>query len=401
MTQQTLLQGEFDPTVPSRIVFGNGKVDFLKEEVRKLGGKRVLVLSGKTVAEKTDSVRRVNDALGDMAAGVYSNLPQRAPLSSAVEAANLAVAQGVDTLVGVGGSTISDASRMIAVLMAEGITTEAQLRQLGEDQDMMLSPNLEGKPLPLQVSIPTTLSAGEFNMGGGNVLDDQAGHKIRVRSPRLYADLIMLDAVMTEGTPDWLWLSTGVKALDHCIERLYTTGNQPAIDAPILAAAEMIFTHLPKSRESDNDPGARLQCLVAAWMSMMGAPNFATGLSHAIGHIIGVHYSVGHGYTSCVTQPYVMEFNRPVSAAKQALLARSAGLNTRGLSDEAAAEAAARAVDDFVLRLGMPHRLRELEIPEEDLPKIAELVLTDGGCRNNPVPITSSEQVMEVLRAAF
>jgi len=401
MIQQTLLQGEFDPTVRSRIVFGNGKVDFLKEEVRKLGGKRVLVLSGKTVAEKTDSVRRVNDALGDMATGVYSNLPQRAPLSSAVEAANLAVVQGVDTLVGVGGSTISDASRMIAVLMAEGITTEAQLRQLGEDQDMMLSPNLEGKPLPLQVSIPTTLSAGEFNMGGGNVLDDQAGHKIRVRSPRLYADLIMLDAVMTEGTPDWLWLSTGVKALDHCIERLYTTGNQPAIDAPILAAAEMIFTHLPKSRESDNDPEARLQCLVAAWMSMMGAPNFATGLSHAIGHIIGVHYSVGHGYTSCVTQPYVMEFNRPVSAAKQALLARSAGLDTCGLSDEAAAEAAARAVDDFVLRLGMPHRLRELEIPEEDLPKIAELVLTDGGCRNNPVPITSSEQVMEVLRAAF
>ena len=401
MTQQTLLQGEFDPTVPSRIVFGNGKVDFLKEEVRKLGGKRVLVLSGKTVAEKTDSVSRVNDALGDLSAGVYSNLPQRAPLSSAVEAANLAVAQGVDTLVGVGGSTISDASRMIAVLMAEGITTEAQLRQLGEDQDMMLSPNLEGKTLPLQVSIPTTLSAGEFNMGGGNVLDDQAGHKIRVRSPRLYADLIMLDAVMTEGTPDWLWLSTGVKALDHCIERLYTTGNQPAIDAPILAAAEVLFTHLPKSRESDNDPEARLQCLVAAWMSMMGAPNFATGLSHAIGHIIGVHYSVGHGYTSCVTQPYVMEFNRPVSAAKQALLARSAGLDTRGLSDESAAEAAARAVDDFVLGLGMPHRLRELEIPEEDLPKIAELVLTDGGCRNNPVPITSAEQVMEVLRAAF
>lgn len=401
MTQQTLLQGEFDPMVPSRIVFGNGKVDFLKEEVRKLGGKRVLVLSGKTVAEKTDSVRRVNDALGDMSVGVYSNLPQRAPLASAVEAANLAVAQGVDTLVGVGGSTISDASRMIAVLMAEGITTEAQLRQLGEDQDMMLSPNLEGKPLPLQVSIPTTLSAGEFNMGGGNVLDDQAGHKIRVRSPRLYADLIMLDAVMTEGTPDWLWLSTGVKALDHCIERLYTTGNQPAIDAPILAAAEMIFTHLPKSRESDNDPEARLQCLVAAWMSMMGAPNFATGLSHAIGHIIGVHYSVGHGYTSCVTQPYVMEFNRPVSAAKQGLLARSAGLDTRALSDEAAAKAAARAVDDFVLGLGMPHRLRELEIPEEDLPKIAELVLTDGGCRNNPVPITSAEQVMEILRAAF
>jgi len=401
MTQQLPLQGEFDPTVPTRIVFGNEKIDTLKDEVQKLGGKRVLVLSGRTVAEKTDSIRRTNDVLGQISVGTYTGLTQRAPLATAVEAANMAVANGVDTLVGVGGSTISDASRMIAVLMAEGITTVEQLRQLGEEQDMMLSPNLDGKELPLQVSIPTTLSAGEFNMGGGNVLDDQAGHKIRVRHRRLYADLIMLDAVMTEGTPDWLWLSTGVKALDHCIERLYTTGNQPAIDAPILTAAEMLFNHLPNSRESDDDPEARLQCLVAAWMSMMGAPNFATGLSHAIGHILGVKYSVGHGYTSCVTQPYVMEFNRPVSAAKQALLARSAGLDPGGMSDEAAAEAAAWAVDDFVLGMGMPHRIRELEIPEEDLPEIAELVLTDDGCRNNPIPITSADQVLEVLKKAF
>ncbi|MCI0844234.1 MAG: iron-containing alcohol dehydrogenase [Chloroflexi bacterium] len=401
MTQQDLLQGEFNPTVPTRIVFGNGKIDSLKDEVQKLGGKRVLVLSGPTVAEKTDAVRRIKDGLGDMCGGVYSGLTQRAPLSTAVEAANLAIATGADTLVGVGGSTISDAARMIAVLMAEGITTEEQLRRLGEEQDMLLTPNLDGKALPLQVAVPTTLSAGEFNMGGGNVLDDQAGHKIRVRHPRLYADLIMLDPVMTEGTPDWLWLSTGVKAMDHCIERLYSTGNQPAIDAPVLAAAEMLFTHLPKSRESDRDPEARLQCLVAAWMSMMGAPNFAMGLSHAIGHILGVKYSVGHGYTSCVTQPYVMEFNRPVSAAKQALLARSAGIDTRGMSDDAAAEAAARAVDDFILGMGLPHRIRELEIPEADLPEIAELVLTDGGTRSNPIPITSVEQVMEVLRAAF
>ena len=401
MTPKSPMQGEYDPTVPTRIVFGNEKIDSLKDEIQKLSGKRALVLSGRAVAEKTDSVRRINDVLGGMSAGTYSGLTQRAPLSTAVEAANMAIACGVDTLVGVGGSTISDASRMIAVLMAEGITTVEQLRGLGEKQDMMLSPDLDGKDLPLQVSIPTTLSAGEFNMGGGNVLDDRAGHKIRVHHSRLYADLIMLDPVMTEGTPDWLWLSTGVKALDHCIERLYTAGNQPAIDAPILAAAEILFTHLTESRESDKNPEARLQCLIAAWMSMMGAPNFATGLSHAIGHILGVKYSVGHGYTSCVTQPYVMEFNRPVSAGKQALLARSAGLDTSGMSDEAAAEAAARAVDDFVLSMGMPHRIRELEIPEEDLPEIAQLVLTDGGCRNNPIPITSADQVMEVLKKAF
>ena len=401
MTAYASLSGEFNPTVPTRVVFGQGKASTLGAEVARLGGTQALILSGRTLAEQTDTVSQVHSALGGAAAGVYSGLTQRAPLATAVEAANLAVSLGADTLVGVGGSTISDAARMIAVLMAEGITTVDELREQGRRQDTMMRPDLEGKPLPLQVSIPTTLSAGEFNMGGGNVLDDFAGHKIRVGHPRLYADLIVLDPDMTTGTPDWLWLSSGVKALDHCIERLYCRGNQPAIDAPVLSAAEMLFDALPRSRQADGDSEARLQCLVAAWMSMMGAPNFAVGLSHAIGHIVGVKYQVGHGYTSCVSQPYVMEYNRPASAAKQALLARAAGYDTAGMSDEAAAELAARAVDEFILGLGMPHRLRELEIPEEDLPEIADLVLDDGGCRTNAVPITEREQVLEVLRRAF
>jgi maleylacetate reductase len=206
---------------------------------------------------------------------------------------------------------------------------------------------------------------------------------------------------MTVGTPDWLWLSTGVKALDHCIERLYCRGNQPATDATTLMAAELLFNYLPKSGEGHNDLNARLQCLMGAWLSMMGAPSVGSGLSHAIGHVIGVKYNVGHGYTSCVTQPYVMEYNRPASAHQQALLARAAGIDIRGMSDEAAAEAAARVVDEFILGLGMPHRLRDLEIPREDFGEIAELTMRDGAGRNNPVPITSKDQVIEVLEKAW
>lgn len=112
------------------------------------------------MAEKTGSVSRIADVLAGVSAGSYSGLTQRAPLAAAIDTAN-----GVDTLVGVGGSTISDASRMIPVLMAEGITTVEQLRRLGEEQGMLLSPNLDGKELPLQVSISPTLSADEFNMG--------------------------------------------------------------------------------------------------------------------------------------------------------------------------------------------------------------------------------------------
>jgi maleylacetate reductase len=132
-----------------------------------------------------------------------------------------------------------------------------------------------------------------------------------------------------------------------------------------------------------------------------GRPERGSGRSHALGHVIGVKYSVGHGYTSCVTQPYVMEYNRPASAHKQALLARAAGVDIRGMSDEAAAEAAARVVDEFILGLGMPHRLRDLEVPKEDFPEIARLTLQDGAGRNNPMPITGPEQVIEVLEKAW
>ena len=179
MSAYAKLSGEFNPTAPTRVIFGQGKTATLEREVEGLRGKRVLVLSGRTVAEQTDAVSRTTEALGDSVVGVYSGLTQRAPLATAVEAANLAVSLEADTLVGVGGSTVSDAARMIAALMAEGIDNVEELRDRGHREDGMLRPNLDGKALPLQVSIPTTLSAGEFNMGGGNVLDDGEGHKIR------------------------------------------------------------------------------------------------------------------------------------------------------------------------------------------------------------------------------
>ena len=118
MTTVRDLQGAYSPAVPSRVIFGRGKTATLREEIAALGGKRVLVLSGRTVAEKTDAVQRVSSALGDTCVGVYSGLTQRAPLSAAVEATRMALDAEADTLVGVGGSPISDAARMSAVMMA-------------------------------------------------------------------------------------------------------------------------------------------------------------------------------------------------------------------------------------------------------------------------------------------
>ena len=395
------LSGEYIPSPRPRVVFGQGAVARLPDELERLGVKRALVLSGRTVAESTDAVSRTVSILGDTCVGVYSGLTMRAPLPAAMEATRLAIDSGADCLVGIGGSTISDAAAMIAALVARNISDAEGVRELTAGHPGRIVLGGEQLALPAQISIPTTLSAGEFNVGGGNVLDPDSGAKIRISHPDLGSDLVVLDPKMTVGTPDWLGLSTGIKTLDHAIERLYCKGNQPMLDAPLLSATELIFRYLPESREEHADLDARLQCQIAAWLSMAGQPNGSFGLSHVLGRELGVRHDVPHGYTSCVTQPFVMEYNRPRSVGKQAMFARAAAGDTRGLSDEAAAIQGARAVDRLIAGLGMPHRIRDVGVPEGALPDLAASVVRAGGSPDNPVPITTEDQVMEVLRKAW
>ena len=99
-----VLQGEYQPTVPSKIVFGQRKVGGLKEEVGNLGGKRALLISGKTAAKKTDAVRRTAAGLGNTLVGTFSGLTQKAPMDAAVEVTKMALDAGADTLVGLGAA---------------------------------------------------------------------------------------------------------------------------------------------------------------------------------------------------------------------------------------------------------------------------------------------------------
>ncbi|MBI4540092.1 MAG: iron-containing alcohol dehydrogenase [Gemmatimonadetes bacterium] len=401
MTPTPAPSGEFTPAAAPRVLFGLGAVSRLAEEIERLGGRRVFILSGRSVAERTDAVERVRAVVGERCVGVYSGLTMRAPAPAAVEAASAARAAEADTLLGIGGSTVSNAAQTIAVLMVEGIEDVAGLRALGRAYARRPLPPLDADRLPKQAFLPTTLSAGEFSVGRGRVLDQEAGDRIATDHPALHTDLVVLDPELTVGTPDWLWYSTGVKALDHAIERLYARDNQPAADGPALLAAELIFRHLPVSGAKHGDLGARLQCQIAAWLSMMGFPNTLFGLSHALGHALGIGHAVPHGYTSCVTQPYVMEFNRPVSTQQQARLARAIGVDIRGMSDEAAAIEAARAVDRLILELGLPHRIRDLQIAREALRAIAERTAGTSYARNNAIPVTRPEQALEVLEKAW
>ena len=402
MVQSKEIQGEYVPKREPRVIFGQDCLEKLRGEIESMGGKKALLLTGRTLAEKTDAASRVSTLLGNTCVGVYSGLVQRTPLPAAIEATSLALQKEADTLISLGGTSVSDGAKMIAVMMAEGITDGERLKEYTRNFDTDGLQSLKDKQLPRHIVIPTTLSAGEFNVSG-NLLDFDTMQRPRIDDPILFPNLVFLDPQITMNTPDWLWLSTGIKALDHCIERLYGQGSHPVVDATALGGTELIFRYLPRSAVKHKDMEARLQCQIAAWLSMTGTPNVTSGsgLSHAIGHQLGMRYQIPHGYTSCVAQPYVMEFNRAVTTHAQARFARAAGADVNGMSDEAAAIQGARAVDELILGLGLPHRIRDLKVAREDLRSLAEQTIHDRGGRNNPIPVTTADQVMKVLEAAW
>jgi alcohol dehydrogenase class IV len=135
-------------------------------------------------------------------------------------------------------------------------------------------------------------------------------------------------------------------------------------------------------------------------MSIIGFMNVRTGISHAIGHQLGGHCSVPHGQNSSIMLPHAMDFNLPAAADRLALVAEAAGVDTRGMSTEQAAAAAAEAVRALVRDLGCPSCLREVGVTEADLPMLAEAVMVEVPGIENPRPVRDAGDVLEILRRA-
>ncbi|MCB1743557.1 MAG: iron-containing alcohol dehydrogenase, partial [Gammaproteobacteria bacterium] len=160
-----------------------------------------------------------------------------------------------------------------------------------------------------------------------------------------------------------------------------------------LQALRSLGAGLPRVKADPGDLDARLKCMMGAWLSMVGiVSGTRLGASHAIGHILGGSAGVPHGHTSCVMLPYVLEYNASVNAGLQAEVAAALGH---------AGEPASAVLDALIGGLGMPRRLREVQVREDDLPRLADNCMLDDWTFSNPRRIDSPEQVLEILRSAW
>lgn len=345
--------GEFRFTRLEKVVFGPGRLAGLGGEMEGRGLRRGLLVTGRTLS-RSYLLEQVRAAAGDRLAEVFPGARQHVPSGTVAALAQLAERVDADCLISFGGGSPIDTAKAAAKALLER----------------------DGRDLP-HLALPTTLSAGEFTPGGG-VTGERTRVKKAVRDPRIQPRVVILDPALTEQTPDRLWASTGVRALDHAVEAALSVRHQVLTDTLATRAIRLLRAHLPCSMAEQGDRQIhRGYCQLAAWLSIFGAINTGFGISHALGHQIGPRWDVPHGITSCITLPHVMRYL--AERGPERFLPVAEGFEVPfdpRRPHGAAAECAARAAD-FIRGLNLPMQLRDFAVPRGELSSIADTVLDE------------------------
>ncbi|MGE0697607.1 MAG: iron-containing alcohol dehydrogenase, partial [Hyphomicrobiaceae bacterium] len=341
-------------TAMNRVIFGKPAAEAVVAEADRLGARRVFILSGRTLNRETDEVTKLGKALGDRFAGVFDHMPAHSPRDAVVACANAAREAGCDLIVSFGGGSVTDGCKAVTICLEHDIRDVDGLepfRSVVKDGKRHV-PDFRA-PKVHQIAVPTTLSAGEFNARAG-VTDTRVRLKQSFMHRGIVPETVILDPAVTVHTPEWLWLSSGVRAVDHAVETLLSLDANDYTDGTSLQALRSLGDGLRRVKADPSDLDARLRCMMGAWLSMVGiVSGTRLGASHAIGHILGGSAGVPHGHTSCVMLPYVLAWNETVNGDRQREVSVAMGEPGKHASD---------VVGRFIAGLGMPRTLRDVKV---------------------------------------
>jgi len=322
-------------------------------------------------------------------------MPAHSPRDAVVACANKAREAGCDLLLSVGGGSTTDGGKAVTLCLEHDIREPDGLEPfrtvVDETTGKRHFPRYRA-PKVRQICVPTTLSGGEFNARAG-VTEPRLKLKQAYIHPGLIPLQVIFDPVITVHTPEWLWLSTGIRAVDHAVETFCSIDGNAYTGSTALQALRLLGRGLPAVKRDPGDLEGRLDCQIGAWISMTGiVSGTRMGASHAIGHVLGGSAGVPHGYTSCVMLPAVLEFNEAVNAERQAEISAALG---------AAGRPAAEVLDRFIAGLGLPRRLRDVGVKYSDLQRIATNCMLDDWTFSNPRPIHAAQEIVPILEAVY
>ncbi|MBL0900156.1 MAG: iron-containing alcohol dehydrogenase, partial [Reyranella sp.] len=276
--------------------YGKPAAEALGGLVSARGAERVFLMASGTLNRETDEVEKVRRALGNKCIGTFDRMPAHSPRSAIVAAANQAREGKADLIVTLGGGSITDGAKAVQLCLANDVSTV-------DGMDRIRGNAVVKPPTVRQISVPTTLSAGEFSALAG-VTNEATKVKEMYRHPLTIPRAVILDPEVTRHTPMWLFLSTGIRAVDHCVEGVCSNESTEFSNATSLHALSLLTRGLRRGKGDPPHMKARAHCQQRALPSQGGfGAGAAVGGRPRLGHVAGAGFRLPHCHTSCPNVP--------------------------------------------------------------------------------------------------
>jgi len=374
------MAGTFQYLNPGTIHWGEGSAAALDGELSRALAKRVFLITTGSIARNPAILGPIESAIGGRLVGKTADIGQHAPVREVARAAREAREMRADALVSAGGGSPIDAAKAVAWSLASGIDL-AEPDALQRARGVRLA----GKPVLPHFAVPTTLSVAELS-GSAGFSAEGTNEKVGVAATELVPKAVFYDAALAVHTPLELWLSTGIRAVDHAVETLLAPGEHPLPDAAALDGLRLLAMGLRQVKAEPANRAARTDCQLGAWLSYLLPGPASKGLSHTLGKRIGSRHGIPHGITSCLLLPHAMKFyltRRPEPLQRIAAVLGAI---------PATPEAAPAAVFTLVAELGLPQHIAAFGLRPQDLDEAVE-------------PVASAEYpregLLEIMKAAW
>lgn len=369
----------FNCLLPSSVSFGPGK---MHEISRLVKGKSILLLSDMGV-KRSGITGKVAALCVEHAASVheYAEVPPEPSEDHVADAAKRVGGYDVAAIVAVGGGSVMDMAKLLAVMLRGGPSIGDLFDgKLPERRDVTL------------IMLPTTAGTGSESTPNAIIFRPAHNLKVGIVRDAFMPDHVILDPELLTGLPPAITASTGLDALCHALE-CYVSNKANAIsDLFAMEAMRLIFRSLKKSHDDGKDLEARGEMLLAAFYAGICIASSGTNAVHALSYPLGGRYRIAHGISNAVLLAPVFAFNKDACVAKLAAVAGLTGKNLAGLDDAGKADALVRHLAELSRELGIPGTLTELGIPPEDLDSIVDAALeVKRLLDNNPKPLSRED----------
>ena len=360
--------------------FGAGCRKELPAAMQRLGLKKALVCSDKGLI-KVGTTAMVTDVLTE--AGIpfeiYSEIKPNPTVTNVKQGVEAFKASGADCLVAIGGGSSMDTAKAIGIVdnnpeFADVVSLEG------------CAPT-KNKTVPI-IALPTTAGTGAEVTINYVIIDEAKQKKMVCVDPNDIPAVAIVDPELMYSLPKGLTAATGMDALTHAIEGYITKGAWVMSDMYELQAIKMIAENLPLAVEEPRNPVGREGMALAQYIAAQAFSNVGLGLVHGMAHPMGSLFDVPHGVANALLLPTIMEFNKPCCIKKFGVIAQTMGVDTTGMTDDEAAQAAVDAVKALSIRVGIPQHMSELGIKASDIDALADQALADVCTPGNPRDVT-------------